>query len=246
VQNDPPFDALFAGAQPDGSALDQLARGLGDGSHLVLGYGTFQQHRFPLPLKVRRKLRQLSLDSASRLQVWRVSAGETVQPSSLSSSDGNTCRSRGANGDDAHDLATQTAYAFRKVQTGLACWSWCDVRSYGEAGRLLAAVVDLSAPLNPLIACQLIRRRLAGRPCCMLSTCRGTLRSGSRPSVPTEAQDGVSSSVCARIRTQSSRSPFRSRATRSRNQTRRQRVPGAGACKAPDGPTGLPQQKTLA
>jgi hypothetical protein len=147
---------------------------------------------------------------------------------------------------EKYDLGTQTAYAFRKVQTGLACWSWCDVRSYGEAGRLLAAVVDLSAPLNPLIACQLIRRRLAGRPCCMLSTCRGTLRSGSRPSVPTEAQDGVSSSVCARIRTQSSRSPFRSRATRSRNQTRRQRVPGAGACKAPDGPTGLPQQKTLA
>jgi hypothetical protein len=54
-----------------------------------------------------------------------------------------------------YDLETQTAYAFKKVGTGLVCWSWCDVRSYGEAGRLLAAVINLSNPLNPLLACQL-------------------------------------------------------------------------------------------
>ena len=56
---------------------------------------------------------------------------------------------------EKYDLATQTAYAFMNVGTGLACWSWCDVRSYGEAGRLLAAVIDLREPLNPQLACQL-------------------------------------------------------------------------------------------
>jgi hypothetical protein len=54
-----------------------------------------------------------------------------------------------------YDLATQTAYAFVRLQTGLACWSWMDVRTYGEAGRLLAAVINSSERLNPLIACQL-------------------------------------------------------------------------------------------
>jgi hypothetical protein len=56
---------------------------------------------------------------------------------------------------EKYDLATQTAYAIMKVGTGLACWSWCDVRSNGEAGRLLAAVIDLGEPINPLLACQL-------------------------------------------------------------------------------------------
>ena len=54
-----------------------------------------------------------------------------------------------------YDLASQTAYAFMRLRTGLACWSWLDVRTYGEAGRLLAAVVNLNEPLNPLTACQL-------------------------------------------------------------------------------------------
>jgi hypothetical protein len=54
-----------------------------------------------------------------------------------------------------YDLATQTAYAFRKLGTGLACWSWRDVRTYGEAGRLLGAVIEAAEPLNPLLACQL-------------------------------------------------------------------------------------------
>jgi hypothetical protein len=60
-------------------------------------------------------------------------------------------------GDEAqkYDLATQTAYAFAKLGIGLACWSWSDIRSYGEAGRLLAAIVGLRQPLNPLLACQL-------------------------------------------------------------------------------------------
>jgi hypothetical protein len=56
---------------------------------------------------------------------------------------------------EKYDLATQTAYFFRRVGTGLACWSWADVRTYGEAGRLLVAVIDLGEPLNPLLACQL-------------------------------------------------------------------------------------------
>jgi hypothetical protein len=56
---------------------------------------------------------------------------------------------------EKYDLATQTAYAFMKLGTGLACWSWGDVRSYGEAGRLLAAVIELREPLNPQLACQL-------------------------------------------------------------------------------------------
>jgi hypothetical protein len=55
---------------------------------------------------------------------------------------------------EKYDLATQTAYAFEKPG-GLACWSWCDVRTYGEAGRLLAAVVNSDEPLNALLACQL-------------------------------------------------------------------------------------------
>jgi hypothetical protein len=54
-----------------------------------------------------------------------------------------------------YDLSTRTAYAFVRLRTGLACWSWVDVRTYGEAGRLLAAVVNLNEPLNPLTACQL-------------------------------------------------------------------------------------------
>jgi hypothetical protein len=53
-----------------------------------------------------------------------------------------------------YDLSTRTAYAFVRLRTGLACWSWVDVRTYGEAGRLLAAVVNLNEPLNPLSACQ--------------------------------------------------------------------------------------------
>ena len=60
-------------------------------------------------------------------------------------------------GDEAekYDLATQTAYAFTKLGIGLSCWSWSDVRSYNEAARLLAAIVELREALNPLLACQL-------------------------------------------------------------------------------------------
>jgi len=60
-------------------------------------------------------------------------------------------------GDEAekYDLATQTAYAFTKLGIGLGCWSWSDVRSYNEAARLLAAIVELGEPLNPVLACQL-------------------------------------------------------------------------------------------
>ena len=56
---------------------------------------------------------------------------------------------------ETYDLATQTAYALRKLGTGVARWSWADVRTNGEAGRLLASVINLDEPLNPLLACQL-------------------------------------------------------------------------------------------
>jgi len=56
---------------------------------------------------------------------------------------------------EKYDLSTQTAYAFSKLGIGLACWCWSDVRSYDEAARLLAAIVELGEPLNPLLACQL-------------------------------------------------------------------------------------------
>jgi hypothetical protein len=56
---------------------------------------------------------------------------------------------------EKYDLATQTAYSFRTQGTALVCWSWCDVRTYGEAGRLLTATIESGEPMNPLLACQL-------------------------------------------------------------------------------------------
>ena len=56
---------------------------------------------------------------------------------------------------EKYDYATRTAYAFQKVGTGLACWSWGDVRTHVEAGRLLAAVTELDVPLSPMLACQI-------------------------------------------------------------------------------------------
>ena len=54
-----------------------------------------------------------------------------------------------------YDLGTQTAFAFELQGTVVACWTWSDVRTYDEAGRLLVAIVELGEPMNPLLACQL-------------------------------------------------------------------------------------------
>src|SRR5262245_12825014 len=56
---------------------------------------------------------------------------------------------------ERYDLESRTAYAFEKQGEALTCWIWSDVRSYDEASRLLAAIVELAEPLNPLLACQL-------------------------------------------------------------------------------------------
>src|SRR5262245_3091981 len=58
-------------------------------------------------------------------------------------------------GAERFDLESLTAYALEKQGEALAFWIWSDVRSYDEAARLLAAIVELGEPLNPLLACQL-------------------------------------------------------------------------------------------
>ncbi len=54
-----------------------------------------------------------------------------------------------------YDLETNRAYAFRKNGPGFNCWTWDDVRSYDEAGRLLGAVVEIDESLTPELAARL-------------------------------------------------------------------------------------------
>ncbi len=55
-----------------------------------------------------------------------------------------------------YDLALQRAYYFRlgvgPTGIGLACWQWDGIETYGEAGRLFTAIVDLDLPLTPGLA----------------------------------------------------------------------------------------------
>jgi hypothetical protein len=53
------------------------------------------------------------------------------------------------------DLESQRAFAFRKQDSGLNCWIWGDVRTYDEASRLLAAVVEVDGRLNAQLANEL-------------------------------------------------------------------------------------------
>jgi hypothetical protein len=53
------------------------------------------------------------------------------------------------------DLESQRAFAFGKQDAGVAYWVWSDVRTYDEASRLLAAVVDVDGRLNAQLANEL-------------------------------------------------------------------------------------------
>ena len=53
------------------------------------------------------------------------------------------------------DLESQRAFAFRKQDAGFAWWVWSDVRTYDEASRLLAAVVEVDGRLNAELASEL-------------------------------------------------------------------------------------------
>ena len=96
--------------------------------------------------------------------------GEALSPMPHGVKYGVACDLNDAGQAHRYDRARERAYFLSRQDEGVLVWRWNYVASYGEAGRLLAMVLSLGAPLNGHTASRVFTQATNRRVDCPVPT----------------------------------------------------------------------------